>query len=74
MEEWYLAALVFGVLSFVAGVLFGASAERKAWKTRAMPRNDTPHYCDGVFYYVIPEELFIKHFRAVHPGESGEKE
>lgn len=59
-----LAAL--GFVAFVFGVWLGAKSERNAWVSRAMPTNDRAHYCDGEFYYIIPENLYCKMCQVRH--------
>lgn len=48
------------------GVVMGVAGERRAWTMRAMSDKpfapNTPHHCDGEFYYVVPEKMFCEQF------------
>lgn len=58
LYAWILAVLP--VIALLFGVWLGAKGERQAWLSRAMPKNQTPHHCEGVFYYIIPENIYCR--------------
>lgn len=51
---------------WAVGVVIGTLSERRAWTSRACREPDiadnTPHHCDGEFYYVVPEKMFCEQF------------
>lgn len=53
-------------LMWMLGVYMGLRAERTAWTMRAMSNRphapNTPHHCDGEFYYIVPEKMFCEQF------------
>lgn len=58
-------ALFFYLGGLLLGVRIGSRLERIEWVTRAVPPGDTPHHCDGRFYYVIEEGYFCREYRRV---------
>jgi hypothetical protein len=67
-------AAILGVSLFVffaLGAFVGAMLERKSWLIRAMSSRphapNTPHHCNGEFYYIVPEKMFCEEFRRVPP-------
>ncbi len=61
-----VAALFAGSGLLAVGYVFGVRNERWAWLLRAWSRDprspNTPHHCDGRFYFIIPEDIFCKDF------------
>lgn len=65
--------LLVGACSLTAwavGVFMGAAVERKAWVMRAFPKNGSPHFCNGEFYYIVPEKIFCEEFQRRETEES----
>lgn len=58
LVPWVCGASGLILIGLAAGISIGRLEEREAWRTRALPKNQTPYYCDGEFYYVIPEHVF----------------
>jgi hypothetical protein len=66
-------ALFFGLLG---GITFGVNVERRAWVMRALTRTNTgatPHYCDGRFFYVVEEGVFVNDYvrKRIVPPQGG---
>lgn len=64
MEDLVLYAVGFAL--FACGWLFGLGigvlGERNAWLLRGREEEMTAHYCNGQFYYVIPEKVFVRDY------------
>lgn len=62
-----ISSSIFAAVGFAVGIVFGVFSERKAWTMRAMSNKpnspNTPHHCDGEFYYIIPEQMFCEEFQ-----------
>jgi hypothetical protein len=58
-------AVFVAVAIWCTGAVFGAGAEGKAWKLRALDEKGfgTAHYFDGAFYYIVPEPVFLTEFQ-----------
>ena len=67
MSDWEIAIVAtVAVVIFATGFLLGKSGEQKAWTVRAWSNkphsSNTPHHCDGEFYYIVPESIFVNEF------------
>ena len=60
--DFVVSTLVIGGTCSILGLMLGRWVERGEWLTRAIPPGDTPHHCDGRFYYVIEESYFCREF------------
>ncbi len=53
-------------VGWAIGIVMGTFTERKAWTMRAMSNKphapNTAHFCDGEFYYIVPEKMFCEEF------------
>lgn len=60
------AIVVGAIVLFAIAFALGIRSERKAWTLRAYSRkphaSNTPHHCDGEFYYIVPESIFVHDF------------
>lgn len=78
MNGWEVGLVAGGVglALFVAGQVFGVWQERRAWTMRAVTRDNpgaTAHHCDGEFYYVVTEDVFVNEYqrRRICPPKGG---
>jgi hypothetical protein len=61
----YALCLTSGAIILLLGIIAGHANERRAWRAHgdALDEHRTPHYCDGEFYYVVPESVFIRDYQ-----------
>lgn len=60
---WFFAATA---IAWTAGLLMGVVTERRGWVMRALTRERTgatAHHCDGKFYYVVEESVFVHDYQ-----------
>lgn len=66
---YVLCPIFLVVASFVLGVWVGQSTERGSWLLRAIRpgnRDGTARHCNGEFYYIIREDVFVmEYFRKI---------
>ena len=58
MSGWEIGIVIVAsvAVGWVVGIVMGKFTERGAWTMRAITKEKqfgTPHFCDGVFYYII---------------------